>query len=153
MKILLSLACCLLAALLAGCAPASSASASTSLPDSGSPASVSQPAGESAASEAPEWTDEAVMELFLAQEQNAPGNDHILALQAAGLLEHGGVGGVVEHHLQNAGGVAQVGKDDAALIPAFGDGTGHHHLLARIGQTHFAAITGAAQISHGFHNQ
>ena len=71
MKILLSLACCLLAALLAGCAPASSASASTSLPDSGSPASVSQPAGESAAREAPEWTDEAVMELFLAQEQNA----------------------------------------------------------------------------------
>lgn len=70
MKILLSLACCLLAALLAGCAPASSASASTSLPDSGSPASVSQPAGEPAASEAPEWTDEAVAELFLAQEQN-----------------------------------------------------------------------------------
>ena len=70
MKMLLSLVCCLLAALLAGCAPASSAPASTSLPDSGSPASVSQPAGEPAASEAPEWTDEAVAELFLAQEQN-----------------------------------------------------------------------------------
>ena len=76
MKMLLSLVCCLLAALLAGCAPASSAPASTSLPDSGSPASVSQPAGEAAsasepaASEAPEWTDEAVAELFLAQEQN-----------------------------------------------------------------------------------
>lgn len=70
MKMLLSLVCCLLAMLLAGCAPASSAPASTSLPDSGSPASVSQPAGEPAASEAPEWTDEAVAELFLAQEQN-----------------------------------------------------------------------------------
>ncbi len=70
MKMLLSLVCCLLAALLAGCAPASSAPASTSLPDSGSPASVSQPAGEPAASEVPEWTDEAVAELFLAQEQN-----------------------------------------------------------------------------------
>ena len=71
MKILLSLACCLLAALLAGCAPASSASASTSLPDSGSPASVSQPAGEAAnASESTEWTDEAVAELFLSQEEN-----------------------------------------------------------------------------------
>ena len=70
MKMLLSLFCCLLAALLAGCAPSSSAPASTSLPDSGSPASVSQPAGEPAASEAPEWTDEAVAELFLAQEQN-----------------------------------------------------------------------------------
>lgn len=70
MKMLLSLVCCLLAALLAGCAPSSSAPASTSLPDSGSPASVSQPAGEPAASEAPEWTDEAVAELFLAQEQN-----------------------------------------------------------------------------------
>ena len=70
MKMLLSLVCCLLTALLAGCAPSSSAPASTSLPDSGSPASVSQPAGEPAASEAPEWTDEAVAELFLAQEQN-----------------------------------------------------------------------------------
>ena len=71
MKMLLSLVCCLLAALLAGCAPASGAPASTSLPDSGSPASVSQPAGEAAsASETPEWTDEAVAELFLAQEQN-----------------------------------------------------------------------------------
>ena len=70
MKMLLSLVCCLLAALLAGCAPSSSAPASTSLPDSGSPASVSQPAGEPAASEAPEWTDEAVAELFLAQKQN-----------------------------------------------------------------------------------
>ena len=70
-KIVLPLACCLAAVLLAGCGPASSAPSSTSLPGSGSPASVSQPAGESAASEAPEWTDEAVMELFLAQEQNA----------------------------------------------------------------------------------
>lgn len=71
MKMLLALTCCLLAALLAGCAPASSASASTSLPDSGSPASVSQPVGEAAsASEAPEWTDQAVAELFLSQEQN-----------------------------------------------------------------------------------
>lgn len=68
MKMLLSLVCCLLAALLAGCAPG--VASSTSLPDSGSPASVSQPAGEPAASEAPEWTDEAVAELFLAQEQN-----------------------------------------------------------------------------------
>lgn len=70
-KLILPLACCLAAVLLAGCGPASSAPSSTSLPGSGSPASVSQPAGESAASEAPEWTDEAVMELFLAQEQNA----------------------------------------------------------------------------------
>lgn len=68
MKMLLSLVCCLLAALLAGCAPG--VASSTSLPDSGSPASVSQPAGEPAASETPEWTDEAVAELFLAQEQN-----------------------------------------------------------------------------------
>lgn len=70
-KIILPLICCLAAALLAGCTPASGAPASASLPGSGSPASLSQPAGESAASEAPEWTDEAVMELFLAQEQNA----------------------------------------------------------------------------------
>lgn len=70
-KLILPLACCLAAVLLAGCGPASSAPSSTSLPGSGSPASLSQPAGESAASEAPEWTDEAVMELFLAQEQNA----------------------------------------------------------------------------------
>lgn len=69
MKMLLTLVCCLLAALLAGCAPG--AASSTSLPDSGSPASVSQPAGEAAsASESTEWTDEAVAELFLAQEQN-----------------------------------------------------------------------------------
>lgn len=71
MKMLLLLVCCLLAALLAGCAPASSASISTPLPDSGSPASVSQPAGEAAsASESTEWTDEAVAELFLSQEEN-----------------------------------------------------------------------------------
>lgn len=71
-KLVLPLACCLAAVLLAGCAPASSASASASLPGSGSPASLSQPAGEAAnASESTEWTDEAVMELFLAQEQNA----------------------------------------------------------------------------------
>ena len=70
-KLVLPLACCLAAVLLAGCGPASGAPASASLPGSGSPASFSQPAGESAASEAPEWTDEAVMELFLAQEQNA----------------------------------------------------------------------------------
>lgn len=70
-KLILPLACCLAAVLLAGCGPASSAPSSTSLPGSSSPASFSQPAGESAASEAPEWTDEAVMELFLAQEQNA----------------------------------------------------------------------------------
>ena len=70
MKMLLSLVCCLLAALLAGCVPASGAPASASLADSTGPASVSQPAGEAAASEAPEWTDEAVAELFLAQEQN-----------------------------------------------------------------------------------
>lgn len=76
-KIVLPFVCCLAAVLLAGCAPASGAPASTSLPGSSSPASLSQPAGESAAvsesaaSEAPEWIDEAVMELFLAQEQNA----------------------------------------------------------------------------------
>lgn len=71
MKMLLLLVCCLLAALLAGCAPASGAASSTSLPASGSPASVSQPAGETAsASESTEWTDKAVAELFLAQEQN-----------------------------------------------------------------------------------
>lgn len=76
MKMLLSLFCCLAAALLAGCAPASGAPASASPADSTGPASVSQPADESAAvseptaSEAPEWTDEAVAELFLAQEQN-----------------------------------------------------------------------------------
>lgn len=71
MKMLLLLVCCLLAALLAGCAPASGAPASTPLPDSGSPASVSQPAGEAAsASESTEWTDEAVAELFLSQEEN-----------------------------------------------------------------------------------
>lgn len=56
------LLCCLAAALLAGCAPAPS---SPSVP-----ASVS--AGSAAASALPqEWTDEAVAELFLAQEQNA----------------------------------------------------------------------------------
>lgn len=76
-KIVLPLVCCLAAALLAGCGPASSAPTSTSLPDSSSPASVSQPVGESAAvsepaaSESAEWTDEAVAELFLAQEPNA----------------------------------------------------------------------------------
>lgn len=71
-KLVLPLACCLAAVLLAGCAPASGAPASTSLPDSGSPASVSQPAGEAAnASESTEWTDEAVAELFLSQEENA----------------------------------------------------------------------------------
>lgn len=71
MKMLLSLVCCLLAALLAGCAPASGAPVSTSLPDSSSPASVSQPTGEAAsASETPEWTAEAVAELFLSQEEN-----------------------------------------------------------------------------------
>lgn len=69
MKMLLLLVCCLLAALLAGCAPV--AASSTSLPDSGSPASVSAPASEAAStSEAPEWTDQAVAELFLSQEQN-----------------------------------------------------------------------------------
>lgn len=71
MKMLLLLVCCLLPALLAGCVPASGAPASTPLPDSGSPASVSQPVGEAAsASESTEWTDEAVAELFLAQEEN-----------------------------------------------------------------------------------
>ena len=76
-KIGLPFVCCLATVLLAGCAPASVAPASTSLPGSSSPASLSQPADEAtsarepAASEAPEWTDEAVMELFLAQEQNA----------------------------------------------------------------------------------
>ena len=60
MKMLLALTCCLAAALLAGC-----------VPDSGSPASVSAPASEAAStSEAPEWTDQAVAELFLSQEQN-----------------------------------------------------------------------------------
>ena len=71
-KLVLPFVCCLAAVLLAGCAPASGAPASASLPGSGSPASFSQPAGEAAnASESTEWTDEAVMELFLAQEQNA----------------------------------------------------------------------------------
>lgn len=69
MKMLLALTCCLAAALLAGCAPIAASSAS--LPNSGSPASVSQPVGEAAsASETPEWTDQAVAELFLSQEQN-----------------------------------------------------------------------------------
>lgn len=77
MKRIFLLCCCLAAALLAGCAPASGAPASASLPDSSRPASVSQPAGEAAsagepaASETPEWTDEAVETLFLSQEQNA----------------------------------------------------------------------------------
>lgn len=75
-KIVLPFVCCLAAALMAGCVPASSAPSSASLPGSTGPTSVSQPADESAAvsepaSETPEWTDEAVMELFLAQEQNA----------------------------------------------------------------------------------
>lgn len=70
-KLVLPFVCCLAAVLLAGCAPASGAPASASLPGSSSPASVSQPAGEAAnASESTEWTDEAVAELFLSQEEN-----------------------------------------------------------------------------------
>lgn len=67
-KIVLPLVCCLAAALLAGCAPASSLPPD-SVPVSSAP--VSAPGMEPAASEAREWTDEAVEELFRSQEQNA----------------------------------------------------------------------------------
>ena len=83
--------------------------------------------------------------------QGALGDDHILALQAAGLFKHGPVGAVVEHQLQNAAGVPQVHEDDAALVAALGHRTGHHHLLPGIRQTHFAAVSGAAQVAHGLH--
>ena len=82
--------------------------------------------------------------------QQALGDHHIFAAQALGLGKHVPVGAVVKHQLQNAGGVPQVGKDDAAFVAALGDGAGHHHLLPGIGQAHLTAVAGAAQISHGF---
>ena len=89
--------------------------------------------------------------LGVALAQQALGNGHVFAFQRPRLAEHLRVGGIVEHQLQNAGGIAQIGKNDTALVAAFGDGPRHHHLLARIGQAHFAAIMGAAQVAHAFH--
>ena len=83
--------------------------------------------------------------------QFAFGNDHILAAQALGFGEHLFGGVLVKDQLQNAGGVPQVGKNDAALVTAAGNGAADCHFLPGQRQTDLAAVVGAAQISHAFH--
>ena len=53
--------------------------------------------------------------------------------------------------LQNAGGIAQVGKDDAALIAGAGDGAADGHFLTRHGKADFPAVIGTAQAAQSFH--
>ena len=50
-----------------------------------------------------------------------------------------------KNQLQDAGGIAQIGKDDAALIAGTGDRTADGHLLPGIGQADLAAVIGTAQ--------
>ena len=83
--------------------------------------------------------------------QFAFGNDHILAAQALGFGEHLFGGVLVKDQLQNAGGIPQVGKNDAALVTAAGNGAADCHFLPGQRQTDLAAVVGAAQISHAFH--
>ena len=58
---------------------------------------------------------------------------------------------LIEHQLQNAGGIAQVGKDDAALVAGAGDGATDGHFLTGHGKRDFAAIVCAAQTAQSFH--
>ena len=83
--------------------------------------------------------------------QDAARNDDILALQAFGFGKDIPGGVLVKHQLQNAGGVPQVGKDDAALVTRAGDRTADGHLAPGVGQAQLAAVIGAAQAAHRFH--
>lgn len=87
----------------------------------------------------------------LALTQRARGNNDILAFQAGGLFKHGPVRGIVKNKLQDACGVPQVRKNNAALVAAFCDGAGHRHLCARVPGAQRPAIVGTAQVSHCFH--
>ena len=82
---------------------------------------------------------------------HARGNNDILAFQAGGLFKHGPVRGIVKNKLQDACGVPQVRKNNAALVAAFCDGAGHRHLCARVPGAQRPAIVGTAQVSHCFH--
>ena len=84
--------------------------------------------------------------------QGAARDDDILALEVFGLGKDFGRGILVKHKLQNAGGVPQIGKDDAAFITGAGDRTADGHLPPDIGQTHLGAVIGTAQVAHCFHD-
>ena len=83
--------------------------------------------------------------------QLAAADDDELAFQALGLGENVLRRILIEHQLQNAGGIAQVGKDDAALVAGAGDGAADGHFLAGHGKRDFAAIVCAAQTAQSFH--
>ena len=83
--------------------------------------------------------------------QLAAADNNVLAFQALGLGENVLRRILIEHQLQNAGGIAQVGKDDAALVAGAGDGAADSHFLTGHGKRDFAAIVCAAQTAQSFH--
>ena len=83
--------------------------------------------------------------------QLAAADNNVLAFQALGLGENVLRRILIEHQLQNAGGIAQVGKDDAALVAGAGDGAADGHFLTGHGKRDFAAIVCAAQTAQSFH--
>ena len=84
--------------------------------------------------------------------QLAAADDHVFALQAFGLGKNVFRRILVKNQLQNAGGIAQVGKDDAALIACTGNRTADGHFLPGVGQADLAAVVGTAQVPHRFHS-
>ena len=84
--------------------------------------------------------------------QFAAADHHVFTFQAFGFGENVFWRILVKNQLQDAGGIAQIGKDDAALIAGTGDRTADGHLLPGIGQADLAAVIGTAQGPHRFHS-
>ena len=83
--------------------------------------------------------------------QLAAADDNIFALEALGLGKDLLRRVLIEHQLQDAGGIAQVGKDDAALVAGTGDRAADRHFLTSHCKADFTAVVGAAQAAQSFH--
>ena len=83
--------------------------------------------------------------------QLAAADNNIFALEALGLGKDLLRRVLIEHQLQDAGGIAQVGKDDAALVAGTGDRAADRHFLTSHCKADFTAVVGAAQAAQSFH--
>ncbi|MPN26362.1 hypothetical protein SDC9_173786 [bioreactor metagenome] len=87
----------------------------------------------------------------LAPAQLALCHHHIFTFQPGGFFKHRAVGAIVKCQLQNAGRVAQVGKDHPAKVAAFRNRPAGRYRAAHLFGGQLAAIIGAAQCPHFIH--
>ena len=84
----------------------------------------------------------------LALANQAPGDQDILGVDRSRLLKDLPIGVVVEHQLHHAGAVAQVDKDQVALVALFLHPSANDFFLAHVGFGKPSAVAGPLQTIH-----